>query len=80
MPGCVEFGVRVFSECCALESVGNIVDGGSHLAIGAIISQYAFEECAKLAQILGGRQSWYSSRGREVNWRWTTSWRVGVHC
>ena len=45
MPGCVEFGVRVFSECCALESVGNIVDGGSHLAIGAIISQYAFEEC-----------------------------------
>ena len=31
MPGCVEFGVRAFSECCALESVGNIVDGGSHL-------------------------------------------------
>ena len=51
MPGCVEFGVRVFSECCALESVGNIVDGGSHLAIGAIISQYAFEECAKLAHL-----------------------------
>ena len=40
MPGCVEFGVRVFSECCALESVRNIVDGGSHPAIGAIISQY----------------------------------------
>ena len=51
MPGCVEFGVRVFSECCALESVGNIVDGGSHLAIGAIISQYAFEDCAKLAHL-----------------------------
>ena len=49
MPGCVEFGVRVFSECCAKESVGNIVDRGCHLAIGAIISQYAFEECAKLA-------------------------------
>mgnify|MGYP006999218525 CR=1 FL=1 len=48
---CVEFGVRVFSECCALESVGNIVDGGSHLAIGAIVSQYAFEECAKLAHL-----------------------------
>ena len=47
MPGCVEFGVRVFS----LESVGNIVDGGCHLAIGAIISQYAFEECAKLAHL-----------------------------
>ena len=26
MPGCVEFGVRVFAECCALERVGNIVD------------------------------------------------------
>ena len=51
MPGCVEFGVRVFSECCALESVGNIVDGGCHLAVGAIISQYAFEECAKLAHL-----------------------------
>ena len=51
MPGCVEFGVRAFSECCALESVGNIVDGGSHLAIGAIISQSAFEECAKLAHL-----------------------------
>ena len=51
MPGCVEFGFRVFSECCALERVGNIVDGGSHLAIGAIVSQYAFEECAKLAHL-----------------------------
>ena len=51
MPGCVEFGVRAFAECCALERVGNIVDGGSHLAIGAIISQYAFEECAKLAHL-----------------------------
>ena len=27
MPGCVELGVRVFSKCCALECVGNIVDG-----------------------------------------------------
>ena len=51
MPGCVELGVRVFSECCALECVGNIVDGGSYLAIGAIIGQYAFEECAKLTHL-----------------------------
>ena len=51
MPGCVEFGVRVFAECCALESVGIIVDGGCHLAIGAIVSQYAFEECDKLAHL-----------------------------
>ena len=45
MPGCVELGVRVFSECCALENVGNITEGGSYLAIGAIVGQYAFEEC-----------------------------------
>ena len=51
MPGCVELGVRVFSECCALESVGNIIDGGSYLAIGTVIGQYAFEECAKLAHL-----------------------------
>ena len=51
MPGCVELGVRVFSECCALERVGNILDGGSYLAIGTIIGQYAFEECAKLAHL-----------------------------
>ena len=51
MPGCVEFGVRVFAECCALESVGNIVEGGCHLAIGAIVRQYAFEECDKLAHL-----------------------------
>ena len=51
MPGCVELGVRVFSECCALERVGNITDGICHLAIGAIIGQYASEECAKLAHL-----------------------------
>ena len=42
---------RVFSECCALERVGNIIDGSSYLAIGTIIGQYAFEECAKLAHL-----------------------------
>ena len=51
MPGCVELGVRVFSECSALERVGNIIDGSSYLAIGTIIGQYAFEECAKLAHL-----------------------------
>ena len=51
MPGCVELGVRLFSECCALERVGIITDGACHLAVGAVIGQYAFEECAKLAQL-----------------------------
>ena len=31
--------------------MGNIVDGGCHLAIGAIVSQHAFEECDKLARL-----------------------------
>ena len=51
MPGCVELGVRLFSECCALEQVGTITDGACHLAIGAVIGQYAFEECARLTQL-----------------------------
>ena len=45
MPGCVELGVRVFSECCALECVRKS-QTGSYLALGAVIGQYAFEECA----------------------------------
>ena len=51
MPGCVELGVRLFSECCALERVGIITDGACHLAVGAVIGQYAFEECDRLAQL-----------------------------
>ena len=37
MLGCVELGVRLFSECCALEQVGTIMDGACHLAIGAVM-------------------------------------------
>ena len=63
MPGCVELGVRAFAECCALESVGNITDGGSYLAIGAIVGQYAFEECAKLTHLsLMCGQWWIAAR------------------
>ena len=51
MPGCVELGVRLFSECCALERVGIITDGACHLAVRAVIGQYAFEECDRLAQL-----------------------------
>ena len=35
MPGCVAFGVRLFSERCALEQVGIITDGACELAKGA---------------------------------------------
>ena len=48
MPGCVEFGVLVFAECCALERLG---DGCCHLVIGAIVSQRAFEECDEPAHL-----------------------------
>ena len=51
MPGCVAFGVRLFSECCALEKVGIIKESTSELAKGAVIGPYAFESCAKLEQL-----------------------------
>ena len=51
MPGCVAFGVRLFSECCALEKVGIIKEGTSELAKGAVIGPYVFESCAKLEQL-----------------------------
>ena len=37
MPGCVELRVRLFSECCALEKVGIIIEGACRLAIGAVV-------------------------------------------
>ena len=49
MPGCVELGVRLFSERCALEKIGTITDGACRLAIGAVVGPYAFEECAQLS-------------------------------
>ena len=55
MPGCVELGVRLFSECCALEKVGVITEGACRLAIGAVVGPYAFEECAKLRCQSNGR-------------------------
>ena len=51
MPGCVFFGVRLFSECCALEKVGIITEKPCRLANGAVIAPYVFESCAKLSQI-----------------------------
>ena len=51
MPGCVFFGVRLFSECCALEKVGIITENSCRLANGAVIAPYAFESCAKLSQL-----------------------------
>ena len=49
--GCVFFGVRLFSECCALEKVGIITEKPCRLANGAVIAPYVFESCAKLSQI-----------------------------
>ena len=48
MPGCVALGVRLFSECCALEKVGIITEGTCKLAKGAAIGPYTFQTGAKL--------------------------------
>ena len=45
------FGVRHFSECCALEKVGIITEQPCRLANGAVIAPYVFESCAKLSHI-----------------------------
>ena len=42
-----ELGVRLFSECCALEQVGTIMDGACHLAIGAAL------DCMPLKNVPG---------------------------
>ena len=63
MPGCVVLGIRLFSECCALEKVGIIKGDTSELAEGAAIE---------------GRRSitfGYNRRpsGRRTGWPW--GWR-----
>ena len=57
MCGCVAFGVRLFSECCALAKVGIIKADTSEIAEGAVIGPYAFESCAKLEQLCLPRTS-----------------------
>ena len=51
VPGCVFFGVRLFSECCALEKGGIITENPCRLANGAVVAPYAFESCTKLSQL-----------------------------
>ena len=51
MPGCIFYGVRLFSECCALEKVGIITETPCRLANGAVVAPCAFESCAKLRQL-----------------------------
>ena len=42
-PGCVQFGRRVFAECCSLSMVGPGKGANSALAPGAQIAPFAFE-------------------------------------
>ena len=51
VPGCVDFGVRTFAVCCALEQVGAIENGANVIAPGATLAPYVFESCIKLSQI-----------------------------
>ena len=52
-PGCVQYGRRVFAECCSLGSVGvsHVTEDSSALAPGAQLGKYAFESCLTLATI-----------------------------
>ena len=52
-PGCVQYGRRVFAECCSLGSVGvsHKTEDSSVLAPGAQLGKYAFESCLTLTTI-----------------------------
>ena len=52
-PGCVQFGPRVFAECCSLGRVGasHETEDSNALAPGAQLGKYAFESCLTLATI-----------------------------
>ena len=52
-PGCVQYGRRVFAECCSLGSVGvsHETEDSSVLAPGAQLGKYAFESCLMLTTI-----------------------------
>ena len=50
-PGCLDFGVRTFSECCALEKVGIIKGDNSLLAEGATLAPHVFESCIRLSHL-----------------------------
>ena len=52
-PGCVQYGQRVFAECCSLGSVGvsHETEDSSVLAPGAQLGKHAFESCLTLTTI-----------------------------
>ena len=50
-PGCVQFGPRVFAECCSLSMVGPGKGANNALAPGAQIAPFAFESCLALTTI-----------------------------
>ena len=43
VPGCVDFGVRTFADCCALEYVGASEDGANVLAPGATLAPFVID-------------------------------------
>ena len=52
-PGCVQYGPRVFAECCSLGRVGasHETEDSNDLAPGAQLGKYAFESCLTLTTI-----------------------------
>ena len=48
---CVQFGRRVFAECCSLSKIGLGKEATNALAPGAQIAPFAFESCLALASV-----------------------------
>ena len=51
-PGCVDFGVQAFAECCSLQHIGTSDGGANILAPGATLAPHLFESCLRLPQII----------------------------
>ena len=49
-PGCKQFGIKVFEECCSLTQIG-ASDATNQLAPQAQFRPRAFEKCAALRQL-----------------------------
>ena len=51
VPGCKQFGRRVFAECCSWSQIGIAEDTSNLLAPQAQVSRHAFESCLALRQV-----------------------------
>ena len=65
-PGCKQFGIQAFEECCSLIHVGDSVNGINQLAPQAELMAQAFQKCTALQHIDMGRTEYNPSRPTRI--------------